>query len=302
MPFILPLGLFSYRTGFALWAVFSLVTVVGCAGLVWRSFENKESLFSILLPLFFGPTIILLMLGQWTILALVGVTGFLVATEQRRDWVAGAFLLLVMGKPHIALLYLLAVGLWVFQTRRWAVLYSAVLSLLASSSLMLVMNLHIFSQFLDRTREFIDERRVNPNLGGILYVVTGNHALAAIPQVIGLLWLLFYWKRHRRAWDWKRQGMLVLAVSVACSYYSFPYDEIVVLPALITACVTGNRRIFLVCFAAIELGYGLYLFQVAGTLGFSYMFLWWTATGWLFTYLLSSKDRFVIQVRQAVGN
>ncbi|HEY2472543.1 MAG TPA: glycosyltransferase family 87 protein [Terracidiphilus sp.] len=290
IPFILPLGLFSYHVGFALWAVFSVVVVVGCAGAIWRLVEIPQSIISILLPLLFGPTIVLLELGQWTVLVLLGITGFLIGVERRKDWIAGAFLLLVMGKPHVALLFLLAIALWTVQTRRWAVMYSAALSLAAACISMLAVNGHVFGQFLERTRQVVDERVAYPNLGGMLYIATGIHALAILPQVMGVLWLLFYWSRHRNSWDWKSDGMLVLVSSIACSYYSYPYDEILVLPALVMAFLTGNRRTFLLLFAATELGYGVYLLQIAGKFGFSYMFLSWTAAAWLVTYLASQPS------------
>ena len=287
IPFILPLRLFSFRVAFAAWAVFSVVAVVGCVGVVWRWLEEPDSIFSILLPLLFGPTIVLLMLGQWTVLVLIGITGFLIAADRRHDRIAGAFLLLVMGKPHVALLFLTAILLWVVQTRRWKIFYSAALSLAASSAFVLVLNPHVFAQFFARTREVVDEKVPYPNLGGMLYILTGNHALALLPQIIGIVWLIFYWTRRRRTWDWKTDGMLVLVSSIACSYYSYPYDEILVLPALVMAFVTGNRRVFLLLFSATEIGYAFYLLQIAFKFGLSYMFLSWTAMAWLITYLAS---------------
>jgi len=115
---------------------------------------------------------------------------------------------------------------------------------------------------------------------------------------MGMLWLLVYWNRRRRDWDWKTNGLLVLVVSVASSYYSYPYDEILILPAMVSAYLAGNKQIFFVGFAAVNLGYGVYLFQIAGSIGFSYMFLWWTATGWLLTYCFSVMPQFLSRPRQ----
>jgi Glycosyltransferase family 87 len=286
--FILPLRFFGYRVSFALWAVFSLIGAVSCSRAIWQMYAPANSLVSILLPLLFGPTIVLLLLGQWTILVLIGVTLFLILAERGRDWMAGASLLLVAGKPHIALLFLIAVALWSIQRKRWRILYSAALAMAASCVAIVAINPHIFSQFLKRTGQVVGETESYPNAGGILYALTGNHILALLPQLLGLLWLLFYWFQHRDEWDWKRHGMLVLAASVACSYYSYPYDEILVLPVLIAAFLTGRRGIFYLCFGATNLGYAIYLLQIAGSFGFNYMFLSWTATAWLVTYVAST--------------
>jgi hypothetical protein len=83
--------------------------------------------------------------------------------------------------------------------------------------------------------------------------------------------------------------MTVLIVSVVCSYYSYPYDEVLAMPALLLAYASGNRRIFLCGFIAVNLGYVIYLSSVVR--GLSYMFLGWTASGWLVTYILSRSAR-----------
>ena len=81
--------------------------------------------------------------------------------------------------------------------------------------------------------------------------------------------------------------VLILSTSL-CSYYSFPHDEILVLPALIAAFATGNRRAFLLCFIATNLGYAIYLSDTAGHLRLTYMFLAWTAShGWLLCFFFS---------------
>ena len=291
IPFILPLGLFSYRVAFALWMVFSVFVVTGCTRAVWLKYGKSDSLAPVLLPILFGPTVVLLMLGQWTVLVLLGITAFLIMVDRRRDWIAGASLVLVMGKPHVALLFLLVAALWSIHSKRWAILLSAATSLAGSSMVVFAINVHIFAQFLARTRQVVDETVPYPNLGGMLYVATHQHFIALLPQIVSAVWLVFYWVRRRRTWDWATDGMLVLACSVAFSYYSYPYDEILVLPALVMAFVKGNRKMFVMCFTLVNIGYALYIFQIAGRFGFSSMFLWWTASGWLITYLLTLKLR-----------
>lgn len=291
IPFILPLGLFSYRVDFALWAVFSVLVVCGCSYFIWRELAFPPSLSPILLPLVFGPTIVLLMLGQWTVLVLLGITIFLIALQRRQDWVAGAALLLVLGKPHVSLLFLIAVVLWIIQTRRWIVALSGSLALLAASLFVELINPHIFAQFLGRTTQVVHELEYYPNFGGILYLASKVHAIALIPQVAGLVWLGFYWKEHRRNWNWWEQGTLVILCSVACSYYSYPYDQILALPALLIASAIGRRRPFLLVFSITNLGYLVYVSGIAGRFGYGYMFLWWTAAGWLIAYLVSKTPK-----------
>lgn len=288
---VLPLGLLNYQASFAAWSVMSIIVVAGCARAAWFLANSDPSLAPALLSLLFGPTIVLLILGQFTVLVLLGVTLFLILTQQKRDWLAGTSLLLVLGKPHVSFVFLVAVFLWVLKSKRWSILLSGTVSLAAASLAAVAMNPHIFGQFLQRTELVVNETESYPNLGGMLYSVSGIHVLALLPQCVGIIWLLVYWKRHQADWDWKTNGMVVLIVSVTCSYYSYPYDEILMLPPLITAFAIGNRRIFLAGFLATNLGYALYISNLAGHYGFGYMFLWWTASAWLITYLLAINVR-----------
>ena len=289
--FLLPCRFFSYPVAFALWNVFTVIAMAACSRIIWNLFTPRSSLTPLLLSLVFGPTIVLLMLGQWTILVLLGITLFLYMIERNRDWSAGAALLLVSGKPHIALLFLLAVAFWIFRNRRLAVLYSGVILTVAASLIVLAINPHIFAQFIEHDINAVQQTLPYPNLGGLLYATSGFHLLAFLPQIAGLAWLCFYWLQNRRTWSWKREGMLVLAVSVACSYYSYSYDEIIVLPALIAAYVSGHRAIFLSGFVITELGFVLYIGNFTGGLGVGSMFLSWTATGWLITYTAATRLR-----------
>jgi hypothetical protein len=290
LVFLLPLSAFNYQISFALWAVFEVVAILSCALVIWNLYAPPSSA-PLFLPLCFGPTIVLLMLGQLDALVLVGITLFLVMAERKRDWIAGASTILILTKPHVVVLFLLALALWTIQSRRWAIFWSSLLAIAASSGVVLAINPHIFTEFLQRTREYGAETQRYPNLGGIIDRIPGTHILGFLPMLIGLIWLLFFWRKNRFTWDWKREGMIVLIISVATSYYSFPYDEILVLPALIAAFATGNRRVFLVFFIATNIGYALYLFNIAGRMGFNYMFLAWTGTGWLITFVVALWPR-----------
>jgi len=289
---VLPLGFLGYKAAFALWSVMSIVVIAGCARAVWDLFTPTPSLAPALLSLLFGPTVVILMLGQLTVLVLLGITLFLILAARKRDWLAGASLLLVVAKPHVVFLFLLAVLLWILYSKRWKILVSGTVAFSAATVAAIAINPHIYAQFMDRTRLVVHETESYPNLGGALYAASGHHVLALVPQLIGLIWLAFYWRKHRVEWDWKSDGMIVLLVSVATSYYSYPYDEVLVLPALLAAFANGkNRRMFLVGLLATNLGYALYISNVAGHFKLGYMFLWWPASAWLVTYVLSQHPR-----------
>lgn len=288
--FVLPFRYMSYNSAFAVWALLSVLAVAGCAQVSSILCRDSDShLTPVFLSFLFGPTVAMLMLGQITVLVLLGVTFFLIMVERKSDWLAGAALSLTCVKPHVVLLFLVVIAIWSMRSRRWAILASTVLSLAATSIIALFLNPHVFLDYFAFARQFSGETTPYPNVGGMLYVAFGHREWAFLPQLVGFGWLVLYWRNHRSHWDWKSNGMTVLLVSVASSYYSFPFDQVVMLPALMMAFANGNRHVFLGAFIAIDLGFALYILNIAGHFGYGYMFLWWTATGWLLTYFLAQK-------------
>jgi len=292
IPSFLPLGLLSYRAAFASWTLLSLIILIGCTHAIWRELQPLTVATPLYLTLLFGPAIVQLMLGQWTILVLFGIVAFFISVECQRDWLAGASLVFVLGKPHVSLLFLLSVAMWSLVYRRWRIIASSALTLGGASLFIAFVNPHIWAQFSARTTQVLHEMEAYPNLGGILYVSSGVHSLGMLPQLAGLVWLGFYFKKHWRKWNWWEHGSFVVLCSVVCSYYSYPYDEILCLPALIFAFSRGNRRAFLFAFVITDLGSFSYIFGLAGHFGYGYMFLWWTALGWLAAFLLA-QTRFL---------
>lgn len=287
--FFLPLRPLSYPAAYGAWTVLSIILILGCGRALWRFYAPRDSLLPAFLCLLFGPTFFLLDLGQSTVLVLLGITMFLLALQRENDWLAGSALVLVSIKPHIALLFLLAVALWAAWHRRWKIFAAGSLALLVSTGIVVLINPHIFGQYLQFVRVFTNERAPYPNLGGLLYLASGWRRLALLPEAAGLVWLGFYWWFRRDSWDWKTDGSIVLLVSLACSYYSYGYDEIIALPALLAAAACGNRRILLAGLVLTNVAFAMHLTRTAERMGLGYMFMGWTACAWLLTYLLSQR-------------
>ncbi len=289
LVFVLPFRFMSYPTAFAFWAVLSFAAVAACGRSLWTLYASRPSLLPAFLSLFFGPTVCLFLLGQLAVLVLVGITIFLVSVERKRDWIAGGSLLFLMLKPHVTLLLLVAVILWAADVRRWKIIWGGALALAGSTIIAVALNHDVFGQYLRFAGVFARERVPYPNLSGIIYAASRSHALAMLPLFTGFVWLAIYWSQKRSDWDWKTNGLLVLLVSVVCTYYSYSYDEVIVLPALLAVAAQGDRRKFLVGFVITDAAYAVYMLNIAGLWGLKYMFLCWTGLAWLVTYLLSQR-------------
>jgi Glycosyltransferase family 87 len=285
LPFFLPLGLRSYGAAYAAWTTLSVIVIAACGRVLWQMFTPTASLIPVFACLMFGPTFLLLNLGQSTVLVLLAVTAFLYSVQTQRDWMAGAALLLASIKPHITLLFLIAVALWAVQQRRWKIFAGGALALCLSSAFMLALNPHVFAQYIRLVSLFGQERGPHPNLGGLLYLASGWRAVSLLPELAGLLWVVFYWFFHRNEWDWNNHGLLVLVVSLVCSYHSYGYDEIMALPALLAVLANGRRWLVVGGLVLTNLAFLLHQTGVVGRWGLGYMFPGGTASAWLLIYL-----------------
>ncbi|MGA8528820.1 MAG: hypothetical protein WB622_03840, partial [Acidobacteriaceae bacterium] len=79
-----------------------------------------------------------------------------------------------------------------------------------------------------------------------------------VPAILGmLLTARFYWRRRDR-WDWRRDGAQLLAISAAVSPYSWPFDQLLYLPAVVDMCAARPSRGMLPALAVLN-GIGLLL-------------------------------------------
>jgi hypothetical protein len=65
----------------------------------------------------------------------------------------------------------------------------------------------------------------------------------AIPEGLGLALCVRYYWRRRDQWNWRVDGAAMLLVSTMVSPYSWPFDQLLMLPAIIHVCSvrTGRR-------------------------------------------------------------
>jgi hypothetical protein len=133
---LLPLGALSFRQAAALWFVVNPLLIGVSALLMWDVVSQRRGLAQVGLVLLaaflFSRSLHALLEGQINTLVLVGCTSFLTLALARRDLLAGAALVLVTVKPHLAYLLLPSVLLIGLLRRRWRIIigFSACLTIL----------------------------------------------------------------------------------------------------------------------------------------------------------------------------
>jgi hypothetical protein len=112
--------------------------------------------------------------------------------------------------------------------------------------------------------------------------------LQYLPVVIGSVWALAYFQKHRRDWDWSSNGSLLVLVSVLVAPYTWPLDQAILIPALLQAAyLTRSRGMISLLALASALVEILPLRGVPFLHSSAYL---WTTPAWLLWYLFATRS------------
>lgn len=255
LTLVTPIGLLKPRLAQLLWLAASLGLVVLCADLFWRLYGGPADRRWVawLLALTFLPTLFVLQAGQIGPFILLGITGFLVAERAGRPGLAGAAAVLMAIKPHLVYLFWIALAAWAARRPlpdRGKVVAGGLLVGALATAIPVVCNPAVIDQYREAMVHRTPDQWKSPTLGSLLREVLGAERfdLQFVPTAVGLAWLIAWarWQRGRE-WVWaERLPMLLLMSFVTASYGAWPFDLVILLPAVIQVAarriVAGDRR------------------------------------------------------------
>jgi hypothetical protein len=287
--FALPLGWMNAKTGLIVWLLFSLVCLCLSVLLLWQEFGQPKSSYH-LIGLCFPPTLSCLMAGQLGIFFLLGVAVFL-RFHRQLPWLAGAALLPCALKPHLFLPLAAVLLLWSLWRQELRVVGGFVAALVASCGLTLYTDPRIWSEYRQLTHTARIMEAFIPTASVALRFMIDRHAhwIEFVPVAVACAWAAWYFWRRRASWNWMRDGMLVLMVSLAAAPYSWFSDQAVLLPAVLAAIYAAEKkRLSWILLALITAGG---LVGVAQAIELPSPFYLWTAPAWLGWYLYATHGK-----------
>lgn len=247
LALILPFGLLDYAHSQILWLLFNVALVIFCSQRIWHFYGggSRRKWLAWLIGFTFMPTYASLALtGQITPWMLVGATLFLVWIDQPgRGWLAGAATAFLAIKPQAFYLFFIALLLWSLSRRRWAVLAGLAGALAAG---LLTATLIRPSILIEYPEIYFSRPLIGwatPTIGYLIRMLFAPtvFALQGIGPALGITWLLFYWVRHGKTWNWPYHLPLVLCISAITSFYTFTYDHIVLLIPAMALLLMGSH-------------------------------------------------------------
>jgi hypothetical protein len=286
------LGIFSYPISRFLCFIIQLITICICTTLLWQIYtgEKRNEWISWLAALTFAPVLHALKSGQATVLILLGSVGFLYYQNKKSDFWAGISASLIMIKPQLLYILIIAILFWSITRRRYNILFGLFVGLIMSLTISMLFNPHIITQYLVMMKSYPIEIWMTSTLGTYLRLFLGPEKfyLQFIPLVIGLTWFLAYWYKNHGSFEWMANFPLLILVSIATTPYAWTLDSIVSLCCIIHITALFDFTHWTVKKGLIFSTYWLVNLSVA-FLRVSQSWFWWYPVFLLIWYLLSYK-------------
>lgn len=282
----LPLGFVTPNQGIILWFIVLLTGLVASVRMLWTLNGRPDNRLH-LIGYCFAPVMGCLMLGQFGIFLLVGITGFLYFQDSRPG-LAGAALLLCAVKPHLFLPFAAVLLAWALYRKAGGVLWGAGIALLASCALAFAVDRQAWSQYAAMMGHAGMKDTALFTLSKYFRLLFERDAfwLQFVPQSVACGWALWYFFTRRSDWSWTDQGLVVLLVGAMCSPYSWFTDEAMLLPAVLAgiyrADMTGRSLIPFAIIAVAAIG------ELLGNVPVASVFFLWTTPAWLLWYLYAT--------------
>ncbi|MBV9624965.1 MAG: DUF2029 domain-containing protein [Acidobacteria bacterium] len=294
------LGFLNPFWSWVLWIAVTLgclITGMRLGKTLYSAQSVPENLLSIV-GYTFAPVPACLVSGQMGLVLMLGIVLFL-WWEADRPFLAGAALILPFAKPHLLVLFWIALFFWIILRRKLAIALGFALALAVASLFPLVLDPDIFRHYHEMLQSASIQREFIPALSGVVRLIFFRQMfwMQFIPMLAALLWgALFFWRRSS-AWSWPQDGPALLVASVLTTPYAWLADETVLLPAMLQAVAFVHQsrselkirtRIALGIYAFLNL---LLLLILRSRIPFSTGIYFWSSLVWFFFYFHSRSLR-----------
>lgn len=243
LPLIEPLG--YSRSYFAAWllSAFLLISATALASrmlmdLYFGSLEISEishpKVYRYLFAFTFYPVLLSLKMTQMGVMLLLAMAGFAYFQNQKRPLLAALFLSATILKPHLFIL----IWIVVLLKRQWTcvAVTAGVIALL--SGLVLISDHQIFREYVQLMTGDYPRIALAGILGGVRSALEPHDTywLQFIPPIVGIVWFVFYWRKHRFDWNWKERLPGLILASFLSAPYGFIHDQtLLVIPIVALA-------------------------------------------------------------------
>ena len=250
LAMLAPLGLVhSYAIGWSLWfAILVVCVAIGSKLLMDTYFGDLEIPeissprgYRYLIAFTFYPALYALKCTQLSPLVFFGIAGFLYWWNRQRKVVAGLFLCLTLVKPHLVFMLWLAILL----RREWTLLITSGSVVALLSAIVVFRFPPAFHEYLGLMSGAYPRIVASGVFGGIrtLWSSPNNYWIQFVPTILGVLWLVVYWRRFKKKWNWTEQTPILITTSLLCTPYGFTHDQTLLMVPIICLAADIARQL-----------------------------------------------------------
>jgi len=284
--FVIPLGFLGPTAGLLAWSLFLLACLAASVRMVWIIHGRPKTPLHVL-GYTFGPALVCLMVGQVSLLVLLGLVLFL-RLHRSSPFLAGVSLWFCLLKPHLFLPFGVVLLVWAIITRSYRLLAGVVVALGVSSAIAILLDPLAWVHYGQMMSAAQIDRLPIPCLSIMLLrnVSPNTVWLQYLPAALGCVWALFYFRRHRD-WNWMTHGSLLMVISVVVAPYAWIMDQAILIPALLHAAYLTRSRSLVAIFALMSAVIGVWILR--GDVALQSAFYIWPAPAWLAWYLYAVR-------------
>jgi hypothetical protein len=289
LPLVFPFGFLDLRWAAFLWSI-AIIGIVGLTGQFVRMIHGFPNNHYHLLSFVFPAAVSCFEAGQTSAFVLIGIVCFLYF-ERKNPFVAGLSITVCSVKPHLIVPFGAVLILWATSNKIWSLIAGVASGLGVLCALSLFLGSALWQEYFVLLGADGLDREFHPVIGSVLRVAVDRNAdwIQYLPMVVGTAWGLWYFLQSREHWDWRRQGSLLLIISLLGAPYAWFFDEIILLPAMLHAIYTSKNQSraalgfsLLSCAALAEIMLGAPVFSIL------YM---WTTPVWFAWYLIETRGQ-----------
>lgn len=251
LPLVYPLGYVGIRLASVAWTLLLLACLLISVWIV-RQMHGAPGNLIHWLGASFSPALICLVMGQTSLLALLGLALFL-RYHSSRPFAAGAALWLCALKPQLFVPFSMVLLAWIIVTRSYKIIAGAAVALVLSSLIATVIRPVAWSDYIRLMRSPSVEDEFIPCLSDAIRFWIKPQAiwLQYLPAALCCVWALVFFWRRRDVWNWTEHGSLLMLLSLLAAPYSWFYDQCVAIPALLHGAYLTRYRWMLTILAVL---------------------------------------------------
>jgi hypothetical protein len=187
----------------------------------------------------FYPALLALKFTQLSPLVILGVACCLHFNRKHKPILAGLFLSLTLLKPHLVLLFWLALLL----DREWKILTTCAAMACALTAISLARFPHGITEYRALMAGPYITLTVSGMFAGLraMFPDHNTYWLQWVPPAIGVCWMLVYWWKRRDKWNLTDRLPAIITASILAAPYGYLHDQTMLMVPIIYLAASAGR-------------------------------------------------------------